>query len=76
MGDKSVRKALNHAADDTASKYYIQARIAKIRPIYQQYEDNLLVEAGVIKAPMPKIEVSGEQFAQFQAWLAAQGASG
>lgn len=76
LGDKSVRKALNHAADDTASKYYIQARIAKIRPIYQQYEDNLLVEAGVIKAPMPKIEVSGEQFAQFQAWLAAQGASG
>lgn len=75
VSDYSIKKALNHAAHDTASRHYLKSRIVKIRPIYQQYEDNLLIEAGVISAPAPKIEVAREQFEQFQAWLASQAPS-
>jgi len=68
----TVQRALNHAAHDTASKHYLQSRISKLRPVYQQYEDNLLIEAGVLEPQAPKVEVSAEQFAQFQSWLASQ----
>lgn len=68
----TVQRALNHASNDTASKHYLQSRIAKLRPVYQQYEDNLLIEAGVLEPKAPKVEVSLEQFAQFQDWLAKQ----
>ncbi len=65
----TVQRALNHAAHDTASKHYLQSRIAKLRPVYQRYEDNLLIEAGVLEPQAPTVEVSLEQFAQFQRWL-------
>jgi integrase len=66
----TVQRALNHAAQDTASKHYLQSRISKLRPVYQQFEDNLLIEAGVLEPQVPKVEVNAEQFAQFQQWLA------
>lgn len=72
VSDYSVKRALNHAAHDTASKHYIKARIAALRPMYQQYEEKLLVEAGVLVTETPKVSVSVEEFAKFQAWLAEQ----
>jgi len=72
-GEYSVKRALNHAAHDTASKHYIKTRIAKLRPLYQQYEDNLLTEAGVLLAEdEPKLYVSAQEYSAFQTWLAGQ----
>ncbi len=68
----TVQRALNHAAHDTASKHYLQSRISKLRPVYQQYEDNLLVEAGVIEQKATTVEVDAEEFSQFKKWLAEQ----
>lgn len=45
----TVRKALNHAATDTAGRHYLQQRLQHIRQTYQNLEDKILIEAGVKK---------------------------
>jgi len=45
----TVRKALNHAATDTAGRHYLQQRLQHIRLTYQNLEDKILIEAGVKK---------------------------
>lgn len=68
----SVKRALNHSAHDTASKHYLKSRIAGLRALYQQYEDKVLIEAGVMTAPAPQLVVDASDFAKFQAWLLEQ----
>lgn len=46
--------------------------LAALRPMYQQFEEKLLIEAGVLTAEAPKVSVSAEEFAKFQAWMAKQ----
>ncbi len=45
----TIRKALNHAASDTAGRHYLQSRLHQIRITYQSLEDKILMEAGVKK---------------------------
>jgi integrase len=45
----TIRKALNHAATDTAERHYLQQRLQSIRLTYQNLEDKILIEAGVKK---------------------------
>lgn len=67
-----VQTALQHTANDTASKHYVQSRMAALRTAYQEYEDKLLLEAGVLVSEAPNVSVNAEDFAQFQAWRAEQ----
>jgi integrase len=46
----TVEKVLNHAPTTTAGKHYIVQRIQRLRPLYQRFEDAILLEAGVTKA--------------------------
>lgn len=67
VSDFSVKRALNHAAQDVMGKHYLISRIQKLRTPYQNFEDALLIEAGVITAAT-KLELSAEDFAEFKAW--------
>lgn len=75
VSDYTVKRALNHAAHDVTSKHYLRSRIKALRPLYQQYEDKLLIEAGVMKEEAVTVVVGAEEFARFQIWLAAQAAT-
>ncbi len=70
----TVKKALNHAPDDVASRHYIQTRIKTMLPIYERFETRILTEAGVIE---PKetitIEVGRKEWEEFQRSKALQG---
>lgn len=69
VGDITVRKALNHAPGDVASRHYIQTRMKYLMPVYQRLETLVLTEAGVIE---PKesitVNVGKEEWGEFQRW--------
>lgn len=67
VSDFSVKRALNHVSQDVTGKHYLVSRVQKLRVLYQNFEDVLLIEAGVITAPT-KLELSAEDFAEFKAW--------
>ncbi|MFZ4539705.1 tyrosine-type recombinase/integrase [Propionivibrio sp.] len=75
VSDYTVKRALNHAAHDTASRHYLQSRIAPLRSLYQAYETKVLVEAGVISEPEPEISVGAADYANFLEWKSAQSQS-
>jgi integrase len=70
VGDITVRKALNHAPGDVASRHYIQTRLKYLLPIYQRLETLVLTEAGVIKPEDRPVEVVASQaeWDEFQRW--------
>lgn len=70
----TVKKALNHAANDVASRHYIQTRIKALLPIYERLETLVLTEAGVIKPAdrSGQIEASQAEWEEFQRWKAEQ----
>lgn len=67
-----IQVALQHTPNDTASRHYVQSRMAALRNAYQIYEDYLLVEAGVLEAAEPSVSVSASDFSKFMAWQAEQ----
>lgn len=68
VSDFSVKRALNHAPHDTASKHYVLSRMKTLRPIYQEYENKILTEADAITETHPVVEVSADEYAQFNEW--------
>ncbi len=54
----TVDRALNHSPSSTASKHYIHQRLSRLRPLYQDLEDRILVEVGVNK-PEPESSEKG-----------------
>lgn len=69
VGDITVRKALNHAPGDVASRHYIQTRLKYLLPIYQRLEALVLTEAGVIEPKEPlTVEASQAEWDEFQKW--------
>jgi integrase len=69
----TVKKALNHAPDDVASRHYIQTRLKTMLPIYERFETHILTEAGVSE---PKetitVEIGREEWEEFQRLKAQQ----
>lgn len=75
VGDYTLRKALNHAPNDVASRHYIQTRTKALLPVYAQLEAYILTEAGVVAKPKKKtarIEVSAAEFEEFKRWKARE----
>lgn len=69
-GTSTVEKALNHAPQTTATRHYILLRLAPLRKLYQQFEDKVLVEAGVTKQKVEAIKPS--EVAAFRRWQTEQ----
>jgi len=70
-GADTVRVALSHSADDTASRHYLQSRLETYRGICQRYEDKVLLEAGVTPVVAPEATIPADEYAAFLAWKAA-----
>lgn len=69
VGDIAVRKALNHAPSDVASRHYIQTRLKYLLPTYQRLETLVLTEAGVIeRTETLTVEASQAEWDEFQKW--------
>lgn len=70
VGDYTIRKALNHAPNDVASRHYLQTRIKALLPIYERLERHILTEAGVIKPEDRPVQVEASQaeWEEFQRW--------
>lgn len=66
----TIKKALNHAASDVASRHYIQTRMKALLPIYERLETLVLTEAGVIKAEdgLVAVKLSQAELKEFLRW--------
>jgi len=68
VSEYTVKKALNHAPNDTASRHYLQPRLKELRPIYQKLEDKILIEAGVMKEePAETVVIDANLYAELMA---------
>lgn len=66
----TVKRALNHAPDDVASRHYIQTRTKALLPIYERLEALVLTEAGVLRPEERPVEVVASQaeWEEFRRW--------
>ncbi|MCB4359609.1 tyrosine-type recombinase/integrase [Quatrionicoccus australiensis] len=71
-GSDTVRVALSHSADDTASAHYIISRLEPYRAICQKYEDKVLLEAGVLTLPAKDVTLTPDDYMDFLAWQASK----
>lgn len=74
----TVKRALNHAADDVASRHYIQTRTKALLPIYERLEALVLTEAGVLKPEdrPTAITVSQAELDEFRRWQEQKASGG
>ena len=62
----TIEKALNHAPSSIAAKSYVNnPRLSKLRKVYQELEDAILVEAGVNQAQKDLVEISKDEYEEF-----------
>lgn len=67
----TIEKALNHAQSTTAGQHYVHLRTNRLRHLYQDLENKILIEAGVMKAIKPETsEISPEELVEFRKWQA------